>query len=255
MRSNLSVAAYSTIIGLVARIPVEQARRLFLERIEAALPAKGAISSEQLNDAVNDALASFKPGKYVLDGDTWRERRPYHTLTLREMSEAYPAVLRGEPATDGDKRCWPPLPPREPSVQLGPPVGSSAKIDMTLAEASEAYARSLREDNEAAAEYRPVESKPITQLDLVEPDEHPKPFPVDPSPPPRVPAIYGTVEHEKPAPTDEELRQAMLERSDIDDDEEPAKSPMAVASRLSKKLKRNRRVGFGGSRKPPVFFR
>lgn len=161
MRSNLSDAGFSTLIGVTAKIEVQDARRLFLERVEAALPATGKISSEKLAEAINSALQSFRPGQYVLAPDGWRERRK--PQTLKEAADSYLATLRDEhePFMDRGLKAWPPL---RPPFQREP-----VHLDASELAAAEPYTRELR----TPVHIEIAESKPVTQLELVEPDAKP----------------------------------------------------------------------------------
>jgi hypothetical protein len=67
MRANISDAQRNTVIGIVARLAVPDARKIFLTRLEQKLPAKGSISAERLTDAINSALRSFPPCSYSGD--------------------------------------------------------------------------------------------------------------------------------------------------------------------------------------------
>jgi hypothetical protein len=64
---GISNAQQSTVIGVTARIPVVEARKMFLERLEQQLPSRGEVSDEQLLQAVDAALKSFRPGTWYGD--------------------------------------------------------------------------------------------------------------------------------------------------------------------------------------------
>jgi hypothetical protein len=128
MNKAISDRQYSTLIGTIARIPVEQARRLFLERIEQALPKAGKVSDEQLLSAVNSALSSFTPGQYRFDQ---RGLIP----DIDEATSLIEAADIAERDLRGPTWVWPPLPPE--------PEDKDPPLVMSDREMAASYARSL----------------------------------------------------------------------------------------------------------------
>lgn len=271
MRSNLSDQQFSSLIGVVARIPVQDARRLFLERIEAALPAKGKVTETQLTDAVNATLASFEPGSYRLDAfdGVWRAKGDFaKPATLLEASQRYMVQLD---ISHGRRQqvYWPPFRPltdEERKAKAAEEAERDAKLDaLGIKEPGDRYLfeslcngdlemfkRRKAEDDAHRAfmsggaipfEMWEAAAQAASASAAVYDDN--TPFPVDPQPPPRTPVIRGTATEIEESgrtdsfPTDEDLRQAVAEQPDDED----AESPMAKAARLAKRIKRNRGRG------------
>jgi hypothetical protein len=125
---NLSDGQLSTCIGIVARIPVVEARQIFLERLTARLPAKGKVSTEQLTDAINATLKSFRPGQWM--GDTQGViYPPPDELSLNEAAVLYQRMIapRGE-------WSWPPQPPPTPEEAKARAVKLAAMTQEELAD-------------------------------------------------------------------------------------------------------------------------
>jgi hypothetical protein len=225
MRTNLSDAQYSTLIGIVARLPIEQARRLFLERVEAALPAKGKISEAQLTDVVNNAHASFKPG-------TWQGDEQGFIPAITETTSLKDAAAIYQRALKGSTWWWPPIPPRQPMTEEQRKDIAAKVAAMSQEECAEAYARTMfATEEEYQRNKAEVAERKAKEL------EDSTPWPVDPSPPPRVPVIRGTVEPE-PArnefPTMDDMRAMAKADQSADDD----MSPMAEAAMLAKRSRK-----------------
>ena len=131
---GLNDSQQSTLIGVIARVPVEQARKLVLVELEKQLAGKKRVTNEQLLAAINSVLAAIPPGTY--SGDAQGAFPPItEDLTLKEAATLYERVIhpRGE-------WCWPPIP-------LPTPEEAKAKADrlaaMTQKQLAEAYGRSL----------------------------------------------------------------------------------------------------------------
>lgn len=184
---------------------------------------------------MNDALKSFAPGQW--HGDVQGVFPPItEAMSLVEAAALYQRMLdpRGE-------WWWPPLP-------KAPPLTEEQR---SVEEAGDAYLLSLCNGDEAEFARRKTEiAEHNSSAGVVYADT--TPFPLDPTPPPRVPVIRGEVVHEEPAPTDDELRRAVAEQPD--EDEHGGMSEMAKAARMAKRLKRSR----GGGRlsdRVKVFFK
>jgi hypothetical protein len=161
MNQALTDRQYSTLIGVIARVPVEEARRLVLERVEAALPSSGKITDEQLLEVINAALASFTPGQYRGDH---RGVIPEITAStsVHEASEIYARSLRPP------LWVWPPMPPTEKqdtSPSLSP-----------MEDLSERYARSLARPEPPAEPLPepPVARELLETPRLIEPKTEPE---------------------------------------------------------------------------------
>jgi hypothetical protein len=245
MRANLSDAQYSTLIGIVARLPIEAARRTFLERIEAALPSTGKISEAQLTDAVNATLKGFEPGAYHLDHlGVWRASGDFgpEPTTLTEAAASYQRTLQ-ENKSGERKVYWPPI-AKAPELTEEQRKAIKDKVEaMTWEQVVEAYARPMFATEE---EYQRVQAE-VAERKARELEEVAR-WPIDPSPP-TTQVIWGEVVPE-PAPTDDELlRRAVVEQPD---EEDKRLSPMAEASRLAKRKGKRRCTGLNG--KPPKVF-
>jgi hypothetical protein len=142
VNKQLSDKQYSQLIGVIARVPVQEARRLVLERVEQALPKARKVSDQELLSAINAALASFPPGQ--LQGD--------HRGLIPDISGAKSLVEAAEIAERSLKPplwVWPPVPP--PDQEDGPP------LMMSQAEAAAAYEAGL--GMPAPAEQRPTRAE------------------------------------------------------------------------------------------------
>lgn len=107
MNKAITDAQYSTLIGVIARVPVEEARRLVLERVEAALPKAGKVKDAQMLAAINDALRSFPPGAYQGDENGFFPT-DMSALTLAALARLYQRMLRLPTV------YWPPKQPPTP---------------------------------------------------------------------------------------------------------------------------------------------
>ena len=67
MNKQITDLQYSTLIGVIARVPIEEARRLVLEKIEASLPKSGKVTDARLLESINVALGSIPPGRWQID--------------------------------------------------------------------------------------------------------------------------------------------------------------------------------------------
>ena len=235
---GLSDSQQSTLIGVIARTPVEQARRLVLEKIEASLPKTGKVTNAQLLESINSALASIPPGRWQADERGVRpEAADCLHMTLAEIAAAYQRILK--PAT----WCWPPVSPRT-EQEL------KAKADklaaMTPEQRGAAYARTLYETEEDYQAAKAAEEKRRQAEETA--DATPWPLPS----PPTTRTIRGEV---VPEPLDnsddaimDKLRRAKAKAEPDDDD---ARRTREINRQLEKeRLLRRRLQG-----KPKAFFR
>jgi hypothetical protein len=161
---NVTDAQQSTLIGVVAKIPVAEARKVFLGKVERRLPRVGAVTDDAFGDIVNAALASFQPGAYRTDHNgawrAWDYIDP--TQTLKEAADAYVRQLAINRGTE-KQVCWPPYPsrpaqPAEPvesytrwAARVSPEEHRAAAAEWArFIGGDEAYERCLREEAERA---------------------------------------------------------------------------------------------------------
>jgi hypothetical protein len=134
MRSNITDQQQSSIITIVAKIPVEAARKPFLAELEKQLPNTGKVTDARLLAAINAALASFPPGQWQGDEQGFF---PSDTaqLTLVEHGQLYQRMLRLPTV------YWPPSPPPTPE-QSKKRTATEAK-PMSREEAAEVYGQHI----------------------------------------------------------------------------------------------------------------
>ena len=65
MRANITDAQQRSIISIVAKIPVAEARKPFLVELEKQLPKSGKVTDEALLASINAALKSFHPAHFA----------------------------------------------------------------------------------------------------------------------------------------------------------------------------------------------
>ena len=239
---NISDAQQSSVIAVVAKIPVAEARKPFLIELEKRLPKTGKVSDAQLLAAINAALKSFPPGAY--QGDALGVRPTSDDcahMTLAEIAAAYQRCLKPP------SWVWPPKPP---PTQEELKAMAAAQAAMTPEELAERYHRSLFNSD---AEWEAAKAAEEARRQAEETADT-TPFPLGPSPP-HVPMIHATANRDDAAsaepehfPTDDDLRKAMADRPEEDED---ARATRALNQQLEReRLARRRR---GGPTK--VFFR
>jgi hypothetical protein len=238
---NISDAQQALVIQTVAKIPVPDARKPFLQKLEALLPAKGKVRDDCLIKAINASLASFKPGTYRGDAQG-AYPSDTSTLTLNEAAALYQRMVREVGAWS-----WPPSPP--PTAEQSKAMAAELAA-MDPKEAADAYVLDALcgGDAEEFARRKAEEAKRRQAEELA--DATPWPLPA----PPSTRAIFGSVnenepEPEKPAPTNADLRAMMLaDRREESDDERMTRE---INERLHReRLQRRHR---GGA--PKCFFR
>ena len=136
---GISDAQQSSVIAVVAKIPVAEARKPFLVELEKQLPKTGKVGDETLLACINAALKSFPPGAYC--GDAQGVFPPItEDISLKEAAMLYERVIR-----PSGEWCWPPIPPTTPEE-------AKAKAERLAAlsqeQKAEAYARTLYETEE-----------------------------------------------------------------------------------------------------------
>lgn len=240
---GLSDPQQSTLIGVIARVPVEQARKLVLERVEATLPKSGRVTNEALLQAINVALKSFEPGEWEADEQGVRPSiDTLQHMTLAELARAYQRCCL-KPAS----WCWPPKAPPTPEQTKQ----MEAKFDaLPLEQRGEAYERLLY-PGEAFEHHRAEEAERQAELARREMEYDPAPFPMGKSPP-STRVIRGEVSRDEPEPeperfpTDDDLSKAMGEPEDEDQ-----RAARAINEQLQReRLQRRRLAG-----QPKCFFR
>ena len=234
MNKQITDSQYSTLIGVIARVPIEEARRLVLEKIEAALPKAGKVTDARLLESINLALGSIPPARWQIDEQGVRpDAVDCLHLPLAQVAQLYQRCLK--PPT----WVWPPL----TQEQLQARAAEAEKFAaMTHEEKAEAGGRFIYGENWERV--KAEEAAREEELKLKEMEFGARPPPVDPSPPPRVKQICGSVNRAE-APTMDDLRRA---RTEPDDDE---RMTQAIAKQLERdRLLRRRLAG-----KPKVFFR
>jgi hypothetical protein len=131
---GISDAQQSSVIAVVAKIPVAEARKPFLIELEKQLPKAGKVSDETLLACINSALKSFKPGQW--QGDVQGAFPPItEDLPLKEAALLYERVIHGRGAWS-----WPPFPPISPETAK---AKEAAFALLTPEQKAERYHRSL----------------------------------------------------------------------------------------------------------------
>ena len=192
---GISDAQQALVIQTVAKIPVPDARKPFLVALEKLLPAKGRVSDQQALEAVNAALASFKPSSYRGDAQG-AYPSDMSRLTLNELASLYQRVVRAV-----GEWAWPP-----PTAEQAKARAAEAEKFAALPqeEKAAAYHRSLFATEEEYEAAKRAEEKRRQAEDLA--DSTPWPLPA----PPTTRTIFGSVNVEPEpaarddAPTDDE---------------------------------------------------
>ena len=240
---NISDAQQSTLIGVIARVPVEEARRLVLEKIEASLPKSGKVTDARLLESINLALGSIPPGRWQIDEQGVRpDAADCLHLPLAQIAALYQRWLR--PAT----WVWPPPTAEQAKARAAEAARFAA---MTHEEKAEAGGRFIYGDNWERV--KAEETAREKELAIKEQEYGAMPPPLDPSPPPRVKQIRGSVNKDEPdlcatgeeIPTMDDFRRA---RTEPDDDE---RMTQAIAKQLERERLLRRRV----AGPPKAFFR
>ena len=185
MRANITDAQQRSIISIVAKIPVAEARKPFLVELEKQLPKSGKVSDEALLASINSALRSFPPGSFCGDAQG-AYPSDLSTLTLKEAADLYQRMCRQVGAW-----TWPPKPPPTPE-QLK--AREAHLASMSQEQRAEAYEQTL------SASYRAEEAERRAELARREMEYQPAPFSLGPSPP-TTRTIRGEIEpdaHEQP---------------------------------------------------------
>jgi hypothetical protein len=265
---NVTDKQQDTLIGVTARIPVPEARKIFLAKVERRLPRAGRVTDEQLAEIINAALASFKSGTYYVEEGVWRgpdwEIPP--AKNLKEAADRYMRLLRDDWPPDRT-HYWPPIPPPQPPTPEQIEEGKRMRAEMETPEWQEGAAdrfelECICNGDEEEFARRKAEEAESKAGELV--DATPWPLPS----PPTTQVIRGEVVHEQPEPDKdpfpsiEDMRRAKaLDQPDAGADsdnrgrEHPASAYGEAVEALRRRGKRRLRdrIGLGG-KIPKSFF-
>jgi hypothetical protein len=243
MRANISDNQQSSIISIVAKIPVAPARKPFLIELEKQLPKSGKVTDERLLQAINAALGSFTPGRW--EGDEQGVRPSVDTyphMTLSEAAALYQRMLKPP------SWSWPPKAPLTPEEMK---AGEAKLAAMSQEERAEAYARTLYPTEEAYQRHKrddeakrqaeetvdktpwPLPSPPTTQVirGEVSKDDEPEPpiVPLSERQHAKPPSIYGLA--------------MMRLRGELPVDADDEERARALNEQLAKERQQRRRLG------------